>query len=161
LADTPAHSSDEPETVRPAHTARRILIVDDNVDAATSLATLLEYKGHSVRTCFDGATAFEVATHSPPEIAFIDLNMPDLDGVELARMIRRQPWGENVKLIALTGMGQPADVERTRAADFDQHMTKPADPNDLLRAIATPRQVAPPTVTRGVGDDLAIAERLS
>jgi signal transduction histidine kinase/CheY-like chemotaxis protein len=161
LADAPAHSSDEPESARPAHTARRILIVDDNVDAATSLATLLEYKGHSVRTCFDGATAFEVATHSTPEIAFIDLNMPDPDGVELARMIRRQPWGESVKLIALTGMGHPADVERTRAADFDQHMTKPADPDDLFRAIATPRQVAPPTVTQGVGDDLAIAERLS
>ncbi|MDB6013006.1 MAG: histidine kinase [Gammaproteobacteria bacterium] len=160
LADTPADSSDEPETVRPAHTARRILVVDDNVDAATSLTTLLEYKGHSVRTCFDGATAFEVATHSPPEIAFIDLNMPDLDGVELARMIRRQPWGENVKLIALTGMGQPADVERTRAADFDQHMTKPADPDELFRAIATPRRVAPLTEAR-VGDDLAIAERLS
>jgi signal transduction histidine kinase/ActR/RegA family two-component response regulator len=160
LTDAPAHSSTEPETARPAHTARRVLIVDDNVDAATSLATFLEYKGHSVRTCFDGATAFEVASHSPPEIAFIDLNMPDPDGVELARMIRRQPWGENVKLIALTGMGQPADVQRTRAADFDQHMTKPADPDDLLRAIATPRQLAPPSVTRGVGDDLAIAERL-
>jgi CheY-like chemotaxis protein len=75
-------------------------------------------------------------------------------------MIRRQPWGENVKLIALTGMGQPADVERTRSADFDQHMTKPADPDDLFRAIATPRQVTPVSVTRGVADDLAIAERL-
>jgi CheY-like chemotaxis protein len=74
-------------------------------------------------------------------------------------MIRRQPWGENVKLIALTGMGQPADVERTRAADFDQHMTKPADPDELFRAIATPRRVAPLTEAR-VGDDLAIAERL-
>ena len=160
LADAPTHSSTEPETPRPAHTARRVLIVDDNVDAATSLATFLEYKGHSVRTCFDGTIAFEVASHSPPEIAFIDLNMPDPDGVELARMISRQPWGENVKLIALTGMGQPADVQRTRAADFDQHMTKPADPDDLLRAIATPRQMAPPSVTRSVGEDLAIAERL-
>ena len=57
-------------------------------------------------------------------------------------------------------MGQPADVERTRAADFDEHMTKPADPDDLIRAIATPRQMTPLPVTRGVGDDLAIPERL-
>jgi signal transduction histidine kinase/CheY-like chemotaxis protein len=153
LADTPAQHSDEPEVPRPAHTARRILIVDDNVDAATSLATLLEYKGHSVRTCFDGSTAFAVASHSPPEIAFIDLNMPDPDGVELARMIRRQPWGGSVKLIALTGMGQPADVERTRAADFDQHMTKPSDPNDLFRVIETPRQVSHRSTTSPITVD--------
>ncbi|HEY0339680.1 MAG TPA: ATP-binding protein, partial [Steroidobacteraceae bacterium] len=155
LADAPEHSNAaEPEATRPTHTARRVLIVDDNADAATSLATLLEYKGHSVRTCFDGSTAFEVATHSPPDIAFIDLNMPDPDGVALARMIRGAPWGESVKLIALTGMGQPADVERTRMADFDQHMTKPADPDDLFRAIATPRQGASRVVTRDVGDGL-------
>lgn len=144
LVDPPAHRGDEPDAIRPVHTARRVLIVDDNVDAATSLATLLEYKGHSVRTCFDGATAFEAATHSPPDIAFIDLQMPDPDGAELAKMIRRQPWGESVKLIALTGMVQPTDVARTRAANFDEHLTKPADPNDLLRAIATPRRTVPP-----------------
>ena len=139
LADAPPHFSDEPESARPAHTARRVLIVDDNVDAATSLATFLEYKGHSVRTCFDGSTALEAVTHSPPDVAFIDLNMPYPDGVELAGLIRKQPWGRSVKLVALTGMGQPVDAERTRPADFDEHLTKPADPNDLLRAIETLR----------------------
>jgi len=118
---------------------RHVLIVDDNVDAATSLGTLLEYRGHSVRTCFDGSAAFEAASRAPPDVAFIDLNMPHPNGAELALMIRGQPWGESVKLVALTGMGQPADLERTRIAGFDAHLTKPANPDDLFRAVATLR----------------------
>jgi signal transduction histidine kinase len=121
-------------------TPRQVLIVDDNVDAATSLGTLLRYRGHSVHTCFDGSTAFATASHSRPDVAFIDLNMPHPDGAELAVMIRGQPWGETVKLVALTGMGQPADLERTRIAGFDEHLTKPARPADLFRAVATLRQ---------------------
>jgi signal transduction histidine kinase/CheY-like chemotaxis protein len=123
----------------PVHTPRHVLIVDDNVDAARSLGTLLQYRGHSVRSCFDGSTAFEAAARSPPDVAFIDLNMPHPDGAELAVMIRGQPWGGSVKLIALTGMGQAADLERTRVAGFDGHLTKPADPDDLFRAVATLR----------------------
>jgi signal transduction histidine kinase/ActR/RegA family two-component response regulator len=160
LAEAPAHDRSESDLAPPVHTARRVLIVDDNVDAATSLATLLEYKGHSVRTCFDGSTAFEAATHSPPDIAFIDLNMPDPDGAALAKMIRHEPWGRSVKLVALTGMGQEADLERTRSAHFDEHLTKPADPNDLFRAIATLRHEAPPAVAQRVGD-FDTTERLS
>lgn len=118
---------------------RQVLIVDDNVDAATSLGTLLEFRGHSVHTCFDGSTAFEAASRSPPDVAFIDLNMPHPNGAELALMIRRQPWGASVKLVALTGMGQLADVERTRIAGFDAHLTKPANPDDLFKAVATLR----------------------
>jgi CheY-like chemotaxis protein len=75
----------------------------------------------------------------PPEVAFIDLNMPHPDGAELARMIRKQVWGNRVKLIALTGMGQPADLERTRAAGFDEHLTKPADPDALFNAVGALR----------------------
>ena len=125
--------------LRPDQASRRILVVDDNVDAATSLATLLESRGHRVRACFDGSTAFEQVDISPPELAFIDLNMPSPDGIELCRMIRGHPEARNIKLIALTGMGQPDDLERTRAAGFDQHMTKPVNPDDLYVAIATPR----------------------
>jgi signal transduction histidine kinase/CheY-like chemotaxis protein len=131
----PQHRSEEVKVVPRAHAARRVLVVDDNVDAATSLGTLLECRGHTVHTCFDGSTAFETATQSPPEVAFIDLNMPHPDGAELARMIRKQVWGNSVKLIALTGMGQPADLERTRAAGFDEHLTKPADPDALYGAV--------------------------
>jgi CheY-like chemotaxis protein/nitrogen-specific signal transduction histidine kinase len=137
LTAAPAHRPIQLTAPRPDHTSRRILVVDDNVDAATSLATLLELRGHRVRTCFGGATAFEAASVSPPEVAFIDLNMPPPDGIELSRLIRGQPWGTAVKLIALTGMGQPDDHARTRAAGFDAHLTKPVNPDDLLTAIAT------------------------
>jgi len=126
--------------------ARRVLVVDDNVDAATSLGALLQCRGHTVHTCFDGTTAFETATQSPPEVAFIDLNMPHPDGAELARMIRKQVWGNSVKLVALTGMGQPADLERTRAAGFDEHLTKPADPDALFKAVAAARCIESPAV---------------
>jgi CheY-like chemotaxis protein len=139
LADPPAQPLAEPNSIRPDDARRHILVVDDNMDAATSLGTLMEYRGHRVRTCFDGSSAFEAAMQSPPDVAFIDLNMPHPDGAELARMMRRQPWGNRVKLIALTGMGQPVDLERARAAGFDEHLIKPADPDDLLRVVAHPR----------------------
>jgi signal transduction histidine kinase/ActR/RegA family two-component response regulator len=149
LAVPPQRCSEETNVPLPAHAARRVLVVDDNMDAATSLGTLLERRGHSVHTCFDGSTAFETATRSPPEVAFIDLNMPRPDGAELARMIRMEPWGNSVKLIALTGMGQPADLERTRTAGFDEHLTKPADPEALFRALATLRYAGPQAVALG------------
>ena len=146
LAQFPVTSTDQArgETSRdvPAQLnepGRRILVVDDNADATRSLAALLESNGHSVRACFEGATAFETARQWIPDVAFVDLNMPPPDGIELAKMIRRQPWGKLVKLIALTGMGQPSDLARTREAGFDEHLTKPASPAELLKAIATPR----------------------
>jgi signal transduction histidine kinase/ActR/RegA family two-component response regulator len=140
LAGAPVARPEESNIPPASHEPRRVLVVDDNVDAASSLRTLLECRGHSVVTCFDGFTAFESATRSPPDVAFIDLNMPHPDGAELARMIRLEAWGDGVKLIALTGMGQPADVERSRAAGFDEHLTKPADPEDLFRTVATLRR---------------------
>ncbi len=139
LASTPASRPEQVEVTPVPESPRQVLIVDDNVDAATSLGTLLRYRGHSVHTCFDGSTAFAAATRSPPDVAFIDLNMPHPDGAELATMIRGQPWGVSVKLVALTGMGQPADLERTRVAGFDEHLTKPANPDDLFRAVSTLR----------------------
>jgi signal transduction histidine kinase/CheY-like chemotaxis protein len=145
LTAAPAHRPLQVKAPRRDHTSRHILVVDDNVDAATSLATLLEMRGHRVRTCFGGAAAFEAASASPPEVAFIDLNMPHPDGIELSQLIRGQPWGTAVKLIALTGMGQPDDHARTRAAGFDEHLTKPVNPDDLLTAIAT---LGPPAAQR-------------
>jgi signal transduction histidine kinase/ActR/RegA family two-component response regulator len=139
LIAAPVTSPSELELAPLPHKPRRVLIVDDNIDAATSLGTLLQYRGHSVDTFFDGSAAFAAATRSPPDVAFIDLNMPHLDGTELAALIRGQPWGVRVKLVALTGMAQPADIERTRVAGFDEHLTKPADPDALFRAIATLR----------------------
>jgi signal transduction histidine kinase len=139
LVAAPAASTEHILVTPLPEAPRHVLIVDDNIDAATSLGTLLQHRGHSVHTCFDGSTAFAAATRSPPDIAFIDLNMPHPDGAALAVMIREQPWGGSVKLVALTGMGQPADLERTRVAGFDEHLTKPARPDDLFRAVATRR----------------------
>lgn len=139
LAVAPTKSNIDQNNTEPAAGRRRIVVVDDNVDAATSLAALLDANGHTVRTCYDGSRAFEAAAELVPDVAFIDLNMPHPDGIELAKMIRKQPWGRGVRLVALTGMGQPADLARTRAADFDQHLTKPASPEDLLEAATAPR----------------------
>ena len=158
LAQSPATSTvpsrEAPvrEPSSPAKVGRRVLVVDDNADATRSLATLLESNGHSVRSCFDGATAFEMVKQWIPDVAFIDLNMPPPDGLELVKMIRKQPWGKGVKLIALTGMGQPADLARTRDAGFDEHLTKPASPAELLRAIATPRYFGKNVVAFRVGN---------
>ena len=142
LAVSPTKSNIERHNPQPASGKRRIVVVDDNVDAATSLAALLDANGHTVRTCYDGSRAFEAAAELVPDVAFIDLNMPHPDGIELAKMIRKQPWGKNVHLVALTGMGQPDDLARTRAAGFDKHLTKPADPVDLLEAAAALKYAA-------------------
>jgi len=118
-------------------TPRRILVVDDNVDAARSLADLLRIDGHDVKTSFDGNDAFRLAGGFRPQLAFVDLNMPGMDGVELARRLRAEPWGRNILLTALTGLGQPVDLERTREAGFQRHMTKPASPQEVLRLAAS------------------------
>jgi CheY-like chemotaxis protein len=91
-------------------------------------------------------------------VAFIDLNMPHPDGIELAQMIRRQPWGKGVRLVALTGMGQPGDLARTRDAGFDEHLTKPASPASLFKALATPRYAATNVVAFRPGPGSAAAD---
>jgi signal transduction histidine kinase/CheY-like chemotaxis protein len=139
LAQAPAPGNLEVSHAQPSSSSRRVLVVDDNADAARSLGALLESNGHSVRTCFDGSSAFATAQQWVPDVAFVDLNMPPPDGIELAKMMRKQPWGRVVKLVALTGMGQPADLARTREAGFDEHLTKPASPTELLTALAMPR----------------------
>ena len=123
----------------PIAEAEELIASGHAADAARSLSALLESNGHSVRTCFDGSSAFATAQKWVPDVAFVDLNMPPPDGIELAKMMRQQSWGRVVKLVALTGMGQPADLARTHEAGFDEHLTKPASPAQLLRAIALPR----------------------
>jgi signal transduction histidine kinase/CheY-like chemotaxis protein len=109
-------------------TRRRVLVVDDNADAAESVANLLRLEGHRVEAAHDAGAALRVAETLQPDIAFIDLNMPGMDGYELARRLRALPFGRNAQLVALTGMGKESDMERSRAAGFDLHLTKPADP---------------------------------
>ena len=115
---------------------RRVLVVDDNVDAAQTLADYLRLLGHRVESAVDGEAALRIAEVLHPEVAFIDLNMPRMDGAEVARRLRVTPWGRSARLVALTGMGQQSDLQRTREAGFDEHLTKPADLERVSRLAA-------------------------
>jgi PAS domain S-box-containing protein len=106
----------------------RVLVVDDNRDAAVSLATLLRLKGHEVRVAHDGPSAVTMASAFRPRMVFLDIGMPDMDGYEVARRMRQQAGSEPLVLAALTGWGQEEDRRRTMAAGFDHHLVKPPEP---------------------------------
>jgi signal transduction histidine kinase/ActR/RegA family two-component response regulator len=114
----------------PATSACRVLIAEDNRDAAEMLKVMLRFKGHEVKVATDGLEAVAVAKSFKPQIAFVDIGMPRLDGYEAARQIREQ-LGARVMLIALTGWGQDEDKRRSREAGFDHHLTKPPEPEML------------------------------
>jgi CheY-like chemotaxis protein/two-component sensor histidine kinase len=114
------------------HPSRRILVVDDNQDAADSLAALLSLLGQDVRAVHDGRRALEAALTFRPEIVLLDIGMPGMDGYEVARRLRAQLGVESARLIALTGYGQAEDVQRSREAGFDEHLVKPVS-LDLLK----------------------------
>jgi PAS domain S-box-containing protein len=103
----------------------RILVVDDNADAANSLAALLELQGHAVAVAHDGEDGIARAQAFQPDVAILDIGMPRMNGVEAARRLRRLPGGDRLLLLALTGLGQASDRERTREAGFDRHLVKP------------------------------------
>jgi signal transduction histidine kinase/ActR/RegA family two-component response regulator len=113
----------------------RIMVVDDNRDAALSIGKFLELEGHSVRTAADGAKALEVAEVFAPEVVVLDIGLPVLDGYEVARRLRKTPALQHVLLIALTGYGQKDDRLAADAAGFDHHFVKPIDPELLLACI--------------------------
>src|SRR5262249_58672098 len=108
--------------------SRRVLVVDDSEDAALSLAKLLRQRGHEVRVAHDGPSALEVARGDPPEVAFLDIGMPGMDGCELARRLRQEPCLRGAMLVALTGWGQEEGRTPTRAAGVGPHLTKPRRP---------------------------------
>ena len=114
---------------------QRVLVVDDNTDAAASLALLLEMEDYEVRTAADGEEAIEHARTFGPQIIFMDLAMPRLDGLEAARRIRALPRGEHVRIVALTGWGQEADRQRTRDAGMDHHLIKPVSLDALQNVL--------------------------
>ena len=116
---------------------RRILVADDNRDAAQSLAMLLQLMGHEVHVAHDGLEAVETLRRIRPDVALVDLAMPKLDGYDVCRRIRQEPWGKNVVVIALTGWGQEEDRRRTREAGLDGHMVKPADHNALAELLSS------------------------
>jgi signal transduction histidine kinase/ActR/RegA family two-component response regulator len=114
----------------------RLMVVDDNQDAAVSLAMLLRLQGHEVRVVHDGPSALEQAQAFDPAMVFLDIGMPGMDGHEVARKIRQQPGLENVVLAALTGWGQKEDRRRTAEAGFDHHLVKPPEPEAVARLLA-------------------------
>jgi len=119
-----------------SHGARlRVLVVDDHVDAAESLAMVLVGDGHDVRTAYDGIQALSVAHAFRPQAIVLDLGMPGMDGFEVARTVRADPELTHVRLIALSGYGQQEDTRKSSEAGFDRHLVKPVDPEKVIAAI--------------------------
>jgi PAS domain S-box-containing protein len=114
---------------------RKVLVVDDNQDAATTLADLLEAMGYTTRVAHDGPYALRVAAEFEPELALLDIGLPVMDGYELAQRLRERPGDRPLRLIAVTGYGQEADKQRTRAASFDAHVVKPVSVDHLQGVI--------------------------
>jgi PAS domain S-box-containing protein len=136
--------ADSPEVERRApalgdSSARRVLIVDDSVDAAESLAMLLAFEGHEIHTAHDGADAVRTAERLRPDIVLMDIGLPILNGYEACRRIRSQPWGAAITMVAITGWGQEDDHEQFAAVGFDLHLVKPVDHDELLRVVASAR----------------------
>src|SRR5579864_5640787 len=114
----------------------RVLVVDDNADAAEGVAAMLRMCGHEVVTAEDGVAALQLAESFAPDVALLDLGMPRLNGYETARRIREQPSGRHMALVALTGWGQPKDRDSTRQAGFDAHLIKPIASQELLETLS-------------------------
>lgn len=119
------------------HSGRRgrVLVVDDNRDAASSLAMVLGTSGHAVQIAHAGEEALIAGSAMEPDVVLLDIGLPDINGYEVARRIRHSAWGRGVLLVALTGWGQKDDVERAHDAGFDLHLTKPADPERIERLV--------------------------
>jgi two-component system, chemotaxis family, CheB/CheR fusion protein len=118
---------------------QRILIVDDNVDSAESMALLLQLNGHEVMFVQDGSAALALSSTFHPKVILLDIGLPGLDGYSVAQKLRKQPETRDVMLIALTGYGQPEDRERSKAAGFDYHLVKPVDHNAIENLIDSQR----------------------
>jgi CheY-like chemotaxis protein len=123
----PSHRTEAPAATVPL----KILIADDNTDAANTLATYLRLSGHRPVVAFDGGEALQLAADEPPDVMLVDLTMPTLNGFDVARNIRAQPWGSAVRLIAVSGWFSPEDIDRISNAGFDAHMSKPIDLDKL------------------------------
>jgi PAS domain S-box-containing protein len=116
---------------------RRVLIVDDNKDAAEWLATLLSLSGHDTHVALDGVEAVKAAERLAPDVVLLDIGLPRIDGYEVCRRIRQQPWGRDLVIVALTGWGQEEDRQKSREAGFNTHLVKPVDDEVLMNLLAS------------------------
>jgi CheY-like chemotaxis protein len=133
LIENPGASRGEAEALHCP--PKRILIVDDNVDAADLLALVLRGEGHEVETVYTSQAALERAMASTPEIMLLDIGLPDMDGYEVARRLRSLSVLKDTRLIAITGYGQANDRARTLAAGFDDHLVKPVGVDEIKRSM--------------------------
>jgi CheY-like chemotaxis protein len=137
--DGEQRSPDTALQLAPARSCRRrVLVVEDNRDSATSLSVLLELMGHEVRIAFTGPEALDVAAEWRPEITISDIGLPGIDGFEVGRRLRDR-FGSSLLLVALTGYGSDEDRRKSQEAGFDHHLVKPADPAVIQRMLAMPR----------------------
>ena len=113
-----------------------VLIVDDNIDAATSLCYVITLAGYQVMVAHDGNRALEIAGELHPDVVLLDIGLPGMSGHEVARRLRAESWAADLKLIAVTGWGQEDDRTKSLEAGFDEHLTKPIDPETLLQRIS-------------------------
>ncbi len=121
---------------QPATARLRVLVVEDNRDAADTLCLLLEILGHDVQAAYTGTDGVRRAAGWEPDAVLCDIGLPGMDGFEVARRLRRQPGTEQALLVAITGYGTEQDRRRGCEAGFDHYLVKPADPNDLRRLLA-------------------------
>ncbi|HWY85663.1 MAG TPA: ATP-binding protein [Gemmataceae bacterium] len=135
---TPLAAAEAERPRRRKMPARNVLIVDNNQDAAESLALLLRLRGHEVRTAYDGPAALDLTRACPPEVVLLDIGMPGMDGLEVARWLRQDLGLKDALLVALTGYGRKEDRRRSREAGFNAHLVKPADVRALERLMARP-----------------------
>ena len=135
--------SPPPTQVSGKERPRSILLVDDNAEAADTLACLLRARRYEVVTAFSGPTALKIADDLHPEVVILDLGMPGIDGCEVAETLRAREGGESLTLVALTGWGGAEDRQRTAAAGFDYHFVKPARVEELESAMTSGRRNQP------------------
>jgi CheY-like chemotaxis protein len=138
---------------------RKVLIADDNQDAAASLGMLLHVMGHETRLAHDGLEALEAAEVFRPDIVLLDIGMPQLNGYETARRLRARPWAASTVLIALTGWGQEADRRRARDAGFHHHVVKPLDPDVLAEMLEHAGTASVPDKSANAGGLAPLADR--
>ena len=138
VAEVSGHTVSKARTpsVAPVNLKRRVLVVDDNIDAAETLAELLQLCGHEVRVAHDGLSALQAASEYLPGVVLLDIGLPHMDGFEVAKQIRQQSALKGVVLVALTGYGQASDLKRSVEAGFDFHLTKPADFTQIEKILA-------------------------
>jgi len=127
------------DTAPQATDALHVLVVDDNHDAADTLAEVLEIMGCRTATAYDGQEGVEKAEKLRPDAVVLDLGMPRLNGYEACERIRAQPWGREIRLIAVSGWGQQDDRRRSMEAGFDAHLVKPVAPEELLALLQKKR----------------------